>query len=303
MLCLPHGGRAPGPTSVPRQVLHSPQGLVMRPSPTLPGGQSHPPALALWPGSPRAATWDGRTPQAHRHLGGLSAPARVSSSGEPPQTAGVGELESPCVPTPGTPTAGLSEGAHSPSLRMHTAHTVEQPSTLESSPPTVPWRAAFPPGPWRAPASPSTLESSFPPRVPWRAYPSAPCRAPSSRLLPEPPSLPGAGPEDAAVPGAHQTWFQNRQLKHSGRTRSPACPSLGRSVRPWLSVPLPLPWAAACSCCTLGPPCLGPGAGTVSWLLLGPCQVEQSLPALAWDLSCRRTRWAPCVLPETGDAL
>lgn len=146
MLCLPHGGQAPGPTSVPRRVLHSPQGLVMRPSPTLPGGQSHPPALALWPGSPRAATWDGRTSQAHRHLGGLSAPARVSSSGEPPQTAGVGELESPCVPAPGTPTAGLSEGAHSPSLRMHTARTVEQPSTLESSPP-------------------STMESCFPPRT------------------------------------------------------------------------------------------------------------------------------------------
>lgn len=163
MLCLPHGGRAPGPTSVPRRVLHSPQGLVMRPSPTLPGGQSHPPALALWPGSPRAATWDGRTPQAHRHLGGLSAPARVSSSGEPPQTAGVGELESPCVPAPGTPTAGLSEGAHSPSLRMHTAHTVEQPSTLESSPPQYHGELLspqdhgelpLPPAPWRAPFPP-----------------------------------------------------------------------------------------------------------------------------------------------------
>lgn len=86
------------------------------PPPPCPVAKSRPPALALWPGSPRAATPGGRTP---------------------PQTAGVGELESPGVPAPGPPTAGLSEGAHSPGLGLHTAFTMEQLSTLESSPSTL----------------------------------------------------------------------------------------------------------------------------------------------------------------------
>lgn len=130
------------------------------PPPPCPVAESRPPALALWPGSPRAATRGGRTP---------------------PQTAGVGELESPGVPAPGPPTAGLSEGAHSPGLGLHTAFTMEQLSTLESSPQhpgELSQHRGEPPS--TVESSPSTLESSPQQAAAWP--PECPMLAQETRL-------------------------------------------------------------------------------------------------------------------------
>ncbi|XP_059517973.1 homeobox protein VENTX [Myotis daubentonii] len=66
--------------------------------------------------------------------GSLSAPARVSSGGEPPQAVGMEEAKSAAVSTPGTSTTGLSKEADSPRPpRVRTAFTEEQVSTLESA--------------------------------------------------------------------------------------------------------------------------------------------------------------------------
>nr|XP_045735198.1 homeobox protein VENTX [Mirounga angustirostris] len=63
----------------------------------------------------------------------LSAPARVSSSRELPQTVGMGEKSSE-VSSPGTPTAGWSKEADAlRAPRVRTAFTAEQVSTLESA--------------------------------------------------------------------------------------------------------------------------------------------------------------------------
>ncbi|XP_004395044.1 PREDICTED: homeobox protein VENTX [Odobenus rosmarus divergens] len=63
----------------------------------------------------------------------LSAPARVSSSRELPQTVGMGEKSSE-VSSPGTPKAGWSKEADAlRAPRVRTAFTAEQVSTLESA--------------------------------------------------------------------------------------------------------------------------------------------------------------------------
>ncbi|KAJ8793976.1 hypothetical protein J1605_003386 [Eschrichtius robustus] len=66
--------------------------------------------------------------------GSLSAPARVCSGGDHPQTVGKEEVKPSGVSAPGTPTPGLSqeaEGARAP--RVRTASTAEQVSALERS--------------------------------------------------------------------------------------------------------------------------------------------------------------------------
>uniref|UniRef100_A0A452TZ24 VENT homeobox n=1 Tax=Ursus maritimus TaxID=29073 RepID=A0A452TZ24_URSMA len=64
----------------------------------------------------------------------LSAPARVSSSRELPQTVGMEEEKSSNVSSPGTTTAGWSKEAETlRAPRVRTAFTAEQVSTLESA--------------------------------------------------------------------------------------------------------------------------------------------------------------------------
>eukprot|EP00069_Balaena_mysticetus_P016481 bmy_09754T0 len=66
--------------------------------------------------------------------GSLSAPARVCSRGDHPQTVGKEEVKSSGVSAPGTPTPGLSqeaEGARAP--RVRAASTAEQVNALERS--------------------------------------------------------------------------------------------------------------------------------------------------------------------------
>lgn len=79
------------PSCVRRQVSFSPQGPGVRPSSTLPGGRPSSPGSVAWLSqSPHAGRWHSSRPS-DVSWGGLSAPAGVSSSGEPPQIAGVGE--------------------------------------------------------------------------------------------------------------------------------------------------------------------------------------------------------------------
>ncbi|XP_060497021.2 homeobox protein VENTX [Panthera onca] len=123
------------PSEDPAPHLHSLPPTAMSPSSTLPSG--------VKPSSFGSVDWLSRSSHvgpahtirpAELSWGSLSAPARVSSSGELPQTVGVEEVKPSEVSAPGTPAAGVRKEADSGRApRVRTAFTAEQVSTLESA--------------------------------------------------------------------------------------------------------------------------------------------------------------------------
>ncbi|XP_008142659.2 homeobox protein VENTX [Eptesicus fuscus] len=215
----------------------------------------------------------------------LSAPARVSSSGEPPQAVGMEEAKSSAVSTPGTSTTGLSKEADSTRHpRVRTAFTEEQVSTLERS-----FQHHRYLGPQERRRLAQTMGLSEVQIKTWF----------QNRRM------------------KHKRQLQDSQLNGSlsGAVYSPLalCPPLLsmrstlRLLQPWAA--LPGPFALAQPPGSIWDPCQGAQASLASAWASGSsqplvcCLPDPGSQAHAQGPASPGNTWRLCVPPETGDAL